>query len=782
METEKVPVAAAASGESSPHAYPDKTAHNVHPDQDIMLEHGHLAELEVDMARVLTKEPEETDYAADTSPFPEVRAVVPETDDTEIPVNTFRAWFLGIVFVFIGAGVNEFFALRYPSVHIVALVAELLAYPLGVFIANILPICRFNPDRRFNIKEHALVTIMSNVSFGFGSADATNIIQAARFYGFTMKTGFSVMVVLCCQLLGYGVAGLAAPFLVKPAAMIWPGVLSNVALLSSLHSRANAIADGWRITRIKFFLVVGGIAFLWYWLPGLMFTGLSYFTWICWIAPNNLAVNQVFGMVTGLGLFPLTFDWSMIAYNTNPLLSPHWAAANVFVGFAIFFWIVTPAIYYTNTWFTSYLPLCTADVYDRFGNEYDTTKVVTGTRFDEAKYKEYSPPYLPATFAFVYGLSFASITSVLSHVYFFHWDEIVEALKGTLKLDIHARLMMSYKKVPWWWWTAIVAIVLAMSIAMTEVYETGLPVYGIFLAFIIPAVYMIPCGMIQGVTNVDANQLNVLSEFIGGYMFQGRPIANMIFKILSTDVVGQGLYFAADMKLGHYLKIPPKTLFMAQGLATILGALTQTGVVLWMLGNVPGICDEDQANGFSCPNGRTVFSSSVIWGLVGPGRLYSVGRIYSGLLHFFWIGLIAPPITWYIWKKTGSDFIRKVNWPLIFVGTYNVPPATGINYSSWYIVNLIFNKIIFRRFYAWWTKYNYVLAAALDTGLALSGIIIFFAVTYGPNVSFPDCNKTTETIGAVEVNETAGSNQVVEDNEGTQANKTAEASDTAGSH
>lgn len=44
---------------------------------------------------------------------------------------------------------------------------------------------------------------------------------------------------------------------------------------------------------------------------------------------------------------------------------------------------------------------------------------------------------------------------------------------------------------------------MAMSIAMTEVFHTGLPVYGIFLAFIIPAIYMVPCGMIQGVTNVS---------------------------------------------------------------------------------------------------------------------------------------------------------------------------------------------------------------------------------------------------------------------------------------
>lgn len=364
---------------------------------------------------------------------------------------------------------NQFFSLRYPSVHIVSLVAELIAFPLGVFLANLLPISRFNPDRRFNIKEHALVTIMSNVSFGFGSADSTNIIQAAKYYGFTLQTGFSVMVVLCCQLAGYGVAGLSARWLVEPASMIWPGVLGNVALLTSLHSKANAVADGWKITRIKFFGIVAGCAFVWYWFPGLIFTGLSYFTWICWIAPNNVAVNQVFGMVTGMGLFPLTFDWSMIAYNTNPLLSPHWAALNVFFGFALFFWIVTPTLYYTNTWFTAHLPYCTAEVYDRFGQVYNSTNVITGQNFDEAKYQAYSPPYLPSTYAFVYGLSFASITSVLSHVYFFHWNDLVRAFKGTLKQDIHARLMKPYKKTPIWWWVAIIAIVLAMSIAMTKV-------------------------------------------------------------------------------------------------------------------------------------------------------------------------------------------------------------------------------------------------------------------------------------------------------------------------
>jgi len=61
----------------------------------------------------------------------------------------------------------------------VSLVAELLAFPMGVILAHILPLYTLklgplgnwciNPDRHFNIKEHVVITIMSNVTIGFAS-------------------------------------------------------------------------------------------------------------------------------------------------------------------------------------------------------------------------------------------------------------------------------------------------------------------------------------------------------------------------------------------------------------------------------------------------------------------------------------------------------------------------------------------------------------------------------------------------------------------------------------
>ena len=56
----------------------------------------------------------------------------------------------------------------------------------------------------------------------------------------------------------------------------------------------------------------------------------------------NTANVLQFGVASGLGLFPMTFDWAQIAYIGSPLLTPWWAAANVVGGLVIVMWIIAP--------------------------------------------------------------------------------------------------------------------------------------------------------------------------------------------------------------------------------------------------------------------------------------------------------------------------------------------------------------------------------------------------------------------------------------------------------
>lgn len=52
------------------------------------------------------------------SPYPEVRSAVANTDDPDMPVNTIRAWAIGLAWSILIPGMNQFFYFRYPSVTV----------------------------------------------------------------------------------------------------------------------------------------------------------------------------------------------------------------------------------------------------------------------------------------------------------------------------------------------------------------------------------------------------------------------------------------------------------------------------------------------------------------------------------------------------------------------------------------------------------------------------------------------------------------------------------------
>jgi len=79
--------------------------------------------------------------------------------------------------------------------------------------------------------------------------------------------------------------------------MIWPSTLASTTMFTSLHKEENKVADGWRISRSKFFLwvVFGSVA--WYFLPGLLMPSLSYFNVITWFAPKNVVIANLVSLI-----------------------------------------------------------------------------------------------------------------------------------------------------------------------------------------------------------------------------------------------------------------------------------------------------------------------------------------------------------------------------------------------------------------------------------------------------------------------------------------------------
>lgn len=119
-----------------------------------------------------------------------------------------------------------------------------------------------------------------------------------------------------------------------------------------------------------------------------------------------------------------------------------------------------------------YLPISVNGIFDRFGNQYNTSAVLTpDLRLDVEAYERYSPLIFPSTFVVVYCLTFALATASLVHTAIYHGPEMWRTFRNikTAQTDIHAKLMLAYKEVPTWWYIAIFAACMAMSIGLNEV-------------------------------------------------------------------------------------------------------------------------------------------------------------------------------------------------------------------------------------------------------------------------------------------------------------------------
>ena len=351
--------------------------------------------------------------------------------------------------------------------------------------------------------------------------------------------------------------------------------------------------------------------------------------------------------------------------------------------------------------------------------------------------------YISMSYSLTYALSFAAVTAIIVHTYLYNGKEIWAKLKNSRHggEDIHKRLMGAYKEVPDWWYGILTVIILALGCFVVRYWDTGLPIWGfIVVCFGMGVLLIVPEGILEGTTNQRVF-LNVITELIAGYIWPGKPIANMTVKCAGYNSVKHGMDFAQDLKLGQYMKIPPRVLFWAQIYSSVLATATQTGVLRWMIGNIDNLCSPTNTERFTCNGAKVVYNASVIWGTIGPQRRFQLGQIYNVTMYFFIIGVsprrdranIQPVVTiavYLLYRRYPHSLLRFVNVPIFFNAAGNIPPANTTQYSLWFFFGWLFNYLIRRRAFEWWKRYNYLTQAAMDTGTALATILIFFALSY----------------------------------------------------
>ncbi|XVF70922.1 hypothetical protein PTKIN_Ptkin11bG0200900 [Pterospermum kingtungense] len=686
----------------------------------------------------------------DDSPIEEVRLTVPTTDDPTELALTFRTWVLGLISCCILSFLNQFFAYRQNPLSVGSIAVQIVVLPIGKLMAATLPETEIrvpftqwsfslNPGP-FTLKEHVLITIFA--SCGSGGVYAMNIITIVRaFYHRSLHPVAALLLAQTTQLLGYGWAGLFRKFLVDSPYMWWPGNLVQVSLFRTLHGKEKREKGGH--TRLQFFLVVLISSFAYYIIPGYLFQSISAFSIACWFWKDSITAQHIGSGLNGLGIGSFGLDWSTVAsFLGSPLATPLFAILNTMLGFFLFLYVLTPIAYWSNSYQARRFPLISSHTFDATGNAYNITRILNQQTFDInlPEYNNYGKIYLSVTFAFLYGLSFATLTATISHVALFDgktiwklWRKTAYAVKDNLT-DVHTRLMKkNYEAVPSWWFHVILISVVVLSIFTCEGFGKALqlPWWGVLLACAIALFFTLPIGIIQATTNMQPG-LNVITELVIGYLYPGKPLANVAFKTYGYISMGQALFLLQDFKLGHYMKIPPKSMFIVQFVGTIVASTCYFATAWWLLSSVEHICDPallPKGSPWTCPGDDVFYNASIIWGVIGPLRMFAKLGNYAQMNWFFLIGLLAPvPVWWLSRKFPEKKWIKLIHMPMILGATVNMPPAKAVHYICWGTVGIFFNWYVYNKHKQWWAKHTYILSAALDAGIAFMGVLIYFTL------------------------------------------------------
>ena len=214
--------------------------------------------------------------------------------------------------------------------------------------------------------------------------------------------------------------------------------------------------------------------------------------------------------------------------------------------------------------------------------------------------------------------------------------------------------------------------------------------------------------------------------------------------------------YVSDLKLAHYAKIPPRAVFRAQTLAVVLNTFIFVGLLNWMVANFDNgtLCTWSNPEHFVCAPASKVYATAVEYGAFSVKNFFA---LYPLLPWCFLFGLAigtsfalaqiyGPNIRGYARSRISErSFNRWNKWcfhplsylhyfsPAVFLlGTHNWTGGQNLSFKTNALyISFVFMFYIRRRYGAWWEKYNYILEAGFDVGLAVSGIIQTLALSFG---------------------------------------------------
>ncbi|KIY66395.1 OPT superfamily oligopeptide transporter [Cylindrobasidium torrendii FP15055 ss-10] len=720
----------------------DDTVKEVEVEDEVALERANDLQ-----ERILKGEADIDEYRVENGHDVAIK-VLSTRDDFDLPVVTFRMIFLGLGFSAFGSVLAQLYYFKPQTLNVSQGFLLIMIYFVGKAWERVIPtwgpLKYINPGK-FGIKEHAAAYIMAYTASG--SATAIQVISVQDlYYGNEVNPGIAIFTLLASQLVGYAFAGLLQEALVYPSMAFWPTVIMPANMFQALH-----FDGGLGSKRTKMFWIVFGAIFCWEIFPQWIFPWLTGMSIVCLIDHSHATLRNVFGGASnneGMGILALCLDWNLIG--STSLYIPLWTQLNEDIGICLTY-VLMSAIYYGNVWNAKTFPFMSQALFNATGGEYNQTAVLTNNKFDPVKYQDVGPAYFSGTNVLSLLTQNLAMGATSVHVFLFYWDDIKPFLmifnpwnKGARFVhDEHYTAMKRYKQIPLYWWLVLLAIAYGMAQATDYTGHSNFTWWQLTVILILSLFFTTVYATTSALLGFKqfSSQLDGFYQMITSYMAPGDPVANMYGALYGSQPTVQGIKLLGDLKLGQYCKIPPRINFLVQILGCVVGAILNYVMALSIIKNQRAdLLSIAGTRLWSGQNAQSFNFSAIAWGALGP-EMFAPGKKYYMVPAALGIGALFP-IPGYILHRYFPKNQFFANFNTGIVTQYACDLSVGINTSvnTSMFIGVVSQWFIRRRFPRAFTKYNYIVAGALDGGTQVISFILNLAVfgAVGTAHNFPE--------------------------------------------
>ncbi|OWB79122.1 hypothetical protein B5S32_g3334 [[Candida] boidinii] len=273
------------------------------------------------------------------------------------------------------------------------------------------------------------------------------------------------------------------------------------------------------------------------------------------------------------------------------------------------------------------------------------------------------------------------------------------------------------------------------------------------VALVFGVVIVIPMSYLYALSNFQL-PIGTVNELICGLLIQfniftnnndgsKHPVSASIYGAIAGNTWYRCQYILQDQKIGMYNNISPKCIFFSQIFGDLIGVPFNYMALRWVIRTKKDYINGSKTDPLHQWTSQVLINyntNAIQYVLLGPIRIF---KRYPILPFGFIFGIVLPILIYFLYKLN-LNLIKKNNSKFNFNFNFNFWNTTIIfsTMSKFYgnistgpftqfLIGTVTMFYMFRYKHELFKRYNYVIAAAFDTGFNLCMAILFIFVSGG---------------------------------------------------